>query len=287
LQCGGRLDHRQDPSRQHPAQILRPALTSQNPTYESIPIIRNALVPVCAIVFHLGLQAAGSRYQDSPAGWCGLCRLNGLSGVWLMYFGLIVLRNRPCVCWCNTIKPGFYPCMTCMARVSEMIWQTCKDLSAATGQIPGPESGFCRGVHVLLFPDFGASQLWHVAIILAASCSGSQRPGRGGVGSASASTPSPNSRTAFSPFARNPLVDLGIPLRSGMSVGLLLGASKLVFHDLHFTLCPARPGRTVLHRVLPSANLSVGGCCASAGGIFTKIADIGSDLMKIISNAGG
>src|SRR5204863_9810891 len=90
-----------------------------------------------------------------------------------------------------------------------------------------------------------------------------------------------NSRTAFSALKGNALDTLNIPLQSGMSVGLLL-----VSVELFFMIC--------ILRFLPSE--LVGSCFigfaigeslgASAlricGGIFTKIADIGADLMKIV-----
>jgi len=92
-----------------------------------------------------------------------------------------------------------------------------------------------------------------------------------------------NSRTAFSALKGNALDTLNIPLQSGMSVGLLL-----VSVELFFMIC--------ILRFLPSE--LVGSCFigfaigeslgASAlricGGIFTKIADIGADLMKIVFN---
>jgi len=58
-------------------------------------------------------------------------------------------------------------------------------------------------------------------------------------GSASGSTPSPNSRTAFSALRGNSLATLSIPLRSGMSVGLVLVAIELFFMIAILTFLPA------------------------------------------------
>src|SRR5213075_89392 len=90
-----------------------------------------------------------------------------------------------------------------------------------------------------------------------------------------------NSRTAFSALKGNPLATLGIPLRSGMSVGLLL-----VSVELFFMICIL----AFLDRELVGPcfiGFAVGESLGASalricGGIFTKIADIGADLMKIV-----
>ncbi len=88
-----------------------------------------------------------------------------------------------------------------------------------------------------------------------------------------------NSRTAFSALKGNPLATLGIPLRSGMSVGLLL-VRGVVLHDLHSGLPEGTGGPCfigfAIGESLGAQRLRI------CGGIFTKIADIGSDLMKIV-----
>ena len=92
-----------------------------------------------------------------------------------------------------------------------------------------------------------------------------------------------NSRTAFAALERKPLKILNIPIRVGMSIGLLLVSVELL---MMLTILLFMPGHLAgacfigfaIGESLGASALRV------AGGIFTKIADIGSDLMKIMLN---
>ncbi len=90
-----------------------------------------------------------------------------------------------------------------------------------------------------------------------------------------------NARTAFASLAGKPWDVVNIPLRSGMSVGLFLISLELVM--MVFILL-AVPRDIVGYCFLGFAiGESLGASALRiAGGIFTKIADIGSDLMKIV-----
>src|SRR5439155_747353 len=89
-----------------------------------------------------------------------------------------------------------------------------------------------------------------------------------------------NSRTAFSALKGDPLATLGIPLRSGMSVGLLLVAVELFFMICILVFLKELAGPCFIGFAIgESLGASALRIC---GGIFTKIADIGSDLMKIV-----
>jgi K(+)-stimulated pyrophosphate-energized sodium pump len=92
-----------------------------------------------------------------------------------------------------------------------------------------------------------------------------------------------NSRTAFASLRGRPWDVVNIPLRSGMSVGLFLISLELVM--MVFILL-AVPREIVGYCFLGFAiGESLGASALRiAGGIFTKIADIGSDLMKIVFN---
>uniref|UniRef100_UPI00402616DC sodium-translocating pyrophosphatase n=1 Tax=Candidatus Scatousia sp. TaxID=3085663 RepID=UPI00402616DC len=89
-----------------------------------------------------------------------------------------------------------------------------------------------------------------------------------------------NARTAFVSLKGNPLDILNIPLKAGMSIGVLLVSVELI---LMLTILLFVPGHLAgacfigfaIGESLGASALRV------AGGIFTKIADIGSDLMKI------
>lgn len=92
-----------------------------------------------------------------------------------------------------------------------------------------------------------------------------------------------NSRTAFAALEGKPLKILNIPLKVGMSIGTLLVSVELL---MMLTILLFVPGHLAgacfigfaIGESLGASALRV------AGGIFTKIADIGSDLMKIQFN---
>jgi K(+)-stimulated pyrophosphate-energized sodium pump len=90
-----------------------------------------------------------------------------------------------------------------------------------------------------------------------------------------------NSRTAFASLAGKPYPTMEIPLKAGMSIGMLLISVELL---LMLGILLFIPGDAAgpcfigfaIGESLGAAALRI------AGGIFTKIADIGSDLMKIV-----
>ena len=90
-----------------------------------------------------------------------------------------------------------------------------------------------------------------------------------------------NSRAAFGSLRGKPFLTYAIPLKAGMSIGMLLIATELVLMLAILLFVPrdyAGPCFIgfAIGESLGAAALRI------AGGIFTKIADIGSDLMKIV-----
>jgi len=90
-----------------------------------------------------------------------------------------------------------------------------------------------------------------------------------------------NARTAFASLRGKPLEVVSIPLRAGMSVGLFLISLELVMMIFILLFVPREiVGICFLGFAIGE---SMGASALRiAGGIFTKIADIGSDLMKVV-----
>jgi len=66
-----------------------------------------------------------------------------------------------------------------------------------------------------------------------------------------------------------------------MSIGMMLISVEAAHHALYPSLRPRRLRRPLLHRLAIGESLGAA-ALRIAGGIFTKIADIGSDLMKVV-----
>ncbi|MCL6507388.1 MAG: sodium-translocating pyrophosphatase, partial [Bryobacteraceae bacterium] len=90
-----------------------------------------------------------------------------------------------------------------------------------------------------------------------------------------------NARTAFASLRNDPWQVVNIPLRAGMSIGLFLISLELVMMVIILLFVPRQiVGFCFLGFAIGE---SLGASALRiAGGIFTKIADIGSDLMKIV-----
>lgn len=94
-----------------------------------------------------------------------------------------------------------------------------------------------------------------------------------------------NSRMAFASLKKEPLKLLTIPLNAGMSIGVVLICVELI---LMLTILLIMPGKLAGACFIGFAiGESLGASALRiAGGIFTKIADIGSDLMKVVFKIG-
>ena len=90
-----------------------------------------------------------------------------------------------------------------------------------------------------------------------------------------------NSRAAYASLGGNPYRAFGVPLKSGMSIGMMLISIELL---LMFSIILFVPGSYAGPCFIGFAiGESLGAAVLRlAGGIFTKIADIGADLMKIV-----
>ncbi len=167
-----------------------------------------------------------------------------------------------------------------MRAVSNIIWETCKTYLLQQGKflvILWVLIALCMGYYFLGLQD---NSFGHVVVILLCSILGIL--GSYGVAwfGIRINTVA-NSRTAFSALKGNPLATLLIPLKSGMSVGLLLVSVELFFMICILAFLPEDLVGPCFIGFAIGESLGAS-ALRICGGIFTKIADIGADLMKII-----
>lgn len=206
--------------------------------------------------------------------------LGGVSGHALMLAGLVVCVLGFLFGLWQYRQVKNLPVHAAMAQVSNTIWETCKTYLFTQGRFLVILWLLIAACMVYYFGVLQHNTALHVAVILAASVLGIL--GSYGVAwfGIRINTVA-NSRAAFCALKNDPLATLGIPLRSGMSVGLLLVCVELFFMICILVFLPSDlVGPCFIGFAIgESLGASVLRIC---GGIFTKIADIGSDLMKIV-----
>jgi K(+)-stimulated pyrophosphate-energized sodium pump len=94
-----------------------------------------------------------------------------------------------------------------------------------------------------------------------------------------------NARMAFASLRRQPLKLLNIPLNAGMSIGVMLVCVELFLMLIILLLMPTNLAGSCFIGFAIGESLGAS-ALRIAGGIFTKIADIGSDLMKVVFKIG-
>ena len=94
-----------------------------------------------------------------------------------------------------------------------------------------------------------------------------------------------NARMAFASLKKNPLNLLTIPLNAGMSIGVMLISLELTMMLVILLLMPGELAGACFIGFAIGESLGAS-ALRIAGGIFTKIADIGSDLMKVVFKIG-
>ena len=172
------------------------------------------------------------------------------------------------------------PVHASMLEVSELIYETCKTYLVTQAKFLGLLWVFIGTVIVVYYGVLKGEPAGIVLLILAFSIVGI-------VGSATVAlfgirvNTFANSRTAFASLRGKPYPVYAIPLQAGMSIGMMLISIELAFMLAILTMIPHEyAGKCfigfAIGESLGAAALRV------AGGIFTKIADIGSDLMKIV-----
>ncbi len=205
-----------------------------------------------------------------------------LTGHMVLMIGLAVCVVGIVFGWMQYLQTKNLPVHASMGGVSNVIWETCKTYLMQQGKFLAALWILIAACMVYYFGCLEGGSVKHVAVILLASILGIL--GSYGVAwfGIRINTVA-NSRTAFSALKGNPLATLMIPLKSGMSVGLLLVATELFFMICILAFLPSRLAGPCFIGFAIGESLGAS-CLRICGGIFTKIADIGADLMKIVFN---
>ena len=167
-----------------------------------------------------------------------------------------------------------------MREISELIYETCKTYLITQCKFLMLLWAFIAAVIVLYFGFLRHFELPRVIIILAFSLVGIA--GSYGVAWFGIRVNTfANSRTAFASLPGKPYPVYQIPLEAGMSIGMMLISVELLIMLFILLFVPGDYAGPcfigfAIGESLGAAALRI------AGGIFTKIADIGSDLMKIV-----
>ena len=172
------------------------------------------------------------------------------------------------------------PVHRAMGEISQLIYETCKTYLITQGKFLMLLWVFIAAIIVLYFGMLLKYEAIRVVIILFFSLVGIA--GSYGVAWFGIRVNTlANSRTAFASLRGKAFPIYQIPLRSGMSIGMMLISVELLMMLIILLFIPGDYAGPcfigfAIGESLGAAALRI------AGGIFTKIADIGSDLMKIV-----
>ncbi|HNQ90317.1 MAG TPA: sodium-translocating pyrophosphatase [Verrucomicrobiota bacterium] len=206
--------------------------------------------------------------------------LGGITGNQLMLGGIVVCAIGLLFGLVQYVQTKNLPVHDSMRNVSNLIWETCKSYLAQQGKflaILWLLIGACIVAYFKFLQHMTAVQVFLILVASILGILGSYGVAWFGM----RINTQANSRSAFSALRGLPWGPLAIPMRSGMSVGLLLITVELFFMICILVLLPVELKGPCFIGFAIGESLGAS-ALRICGGIFTKIADIGSDLMKII-----
>ncbi|GEL94781.1 sodium-translocating pyrophosphatase [Cellulomonas composti] len=205
--------------------------------------------------------------------------LGGMSGTVLLALGLVICAAGLAFGVATYLQMRKLEVHSSMREISELIYSTCKAYLTQQGKFLMVLWAFIAAVIVVYYKVLVEFAWGKVAIVIAFSLIGM-------AGSYSVAwfgirvNTLANSRVAFASLRGKPLPLHRIPLKSGMSIGMVLISLELTMMLLILLVLPRDIAGACFIGFAIGESLGAS-ALRIAGGIFTKIADIGSDLMKI------
>jgi len=242
---------------------------------------------VLRFLFGLLLAACGAPLMAAGEAELKLPDLNlappfmgGIEGRTLLLGGMVVSALGLLFGLIIFTKLRKMPVHTSMLEVSELIYETCKTYLSTQGKFLMMLECFIAVIIIFYFGILEHFEAYKVVIILLFSVIGISGSFSVAAFGMRVNTFA-NSRTAFASLSGKAYPCYDIPLQAGMSIGMLLVSIELLIMLFILLFIPGSLAGPcfigfAIGESLGAAALRV------AGGIFTKIADIGSDLMKIV-----
>jgi K(+)-stimulated pyrophosphate-energized sodium pump len=206
----------------------------------------------------------------------------GFNGRTVLMFGILVAVCGLLFGLVTYMQLKNLPVHRAMREISELIYETCKTYLITQGKFLLILELFIGSIIVLYFgflyqPAMSPLKVFIVLLFSFIGIGGSYGVAWYGIRVNTFA----NSRTAFASLGGTPFPCYAIPLQAGMSIGMVLISVELIIMLFILLFIPGDYAGPcfigfAIGESLGAAALRV------AGGIFTKIADIGSDLMKIV-----
>ncbi|MCC6798392.1 MAG: sodium-translocating pyrophosphatase [Candidatus Hydrogenedentes bacterium] len=205
---------------------------------------------------------------------------SGINGHNLLLMGLVICLAGVGFGLMQYMQIKNMPVHKSMLDISELIYETCKTYLLNQGKFIALLWAFIASIIVVYFGlllHFSAAKVATIVLFSIIGILGSWGVAWFGIRINTFA----NSRTAFASLKGKPYPVMAIPLQAGMSIGMLLISVELVIMLFIILFVPGEWAGPcfigfAIGESLGAAALRI------AGGIFTKIADIGSDLMKIV-----
>jgi K(+)-stimulated pyrophosphate-energized sodium pump len=240
------------------------------------------LLAVLGVLSLLGATPAMASEADLVLPDLGSQTFLGINGHDLLLAGLVVCFGGIIFGMIMYTKLKNLPVHRSMREISELIYETCKTYLVTQGKFILLLELFIGLVMIFYFwglRDFTPTKVAVILLFSLIGIAGSYGVAWFGIRVNTFA----NSRSAFASLGGKPYPTYAIPLQAGISIGMLLISVELVMMLAILLFVPpdyAGPCFIgfAIGESLAAAALRI------AGGIFTKIADIGSDLMKIVFN---
>jgi len=239
-----------------------------------------------------GSQALAKSEADIRMPDLGSQSFLGMPGDTLLMIGILICFAGLGFGWIVYSRLKRMPIHPAMSEVSGLIYETCKTYMITQGKFLILLWAFIAVIIAIYFGKFAKTEVspgvfeafgvGRVAIIIFFSIVGI-------LGSYAVAwfgirvNTLANGRTAYAALAGKPFPCYSIPLMSGMSIGTVLISVELLIMLIIILFLPADLAGPCFIGFAIGESLGAS-ALRIAGGIFTKIADIGSDLMKIVFN---